>query len=299
MPNLYKKISVASCVALVMTQSAFAQDSDTKTETGEEVQAAAPADPSQVIATVDGTDITLAHVIAFRTGLPQQYSQFPPELLLQAIVDQLVQHTLLMQAFEGEPTLGTQVTVENERRGLIAAEAVRAATQEPPSEEALRALYEEQYPEEQPETEYRASHILVESEDEAKALVEELTAGADFAALAKEKSTGPSGEAGGDLGWFGNGDMVPEFFDAVVALKTEEVSPPVQTQFGWHIIKLSETRDKERPSFDALRPQIVEQARQQQLEAYVEELRGKAEVTQADISAIDANVINQVELLDR
>ncbi|KRS11261.1 peptidylprolyl isomerase [Roseovarius atlanticus] len=293
MSHPIKSILAATCTAALLAQGAWAQ------ETAETESESAPAaDPSQVVATVNGTEITLAHVIALRATLPQQYDQFPPNLLLQGIVDQLIQHTLLKQSLDGEPSLRSRVSIENEERAIIAGEVMAGVVQQAPSDEDVQAAYEEQYPADVQETEYRASHILVETEEEAQELVTALEGDADFAALAREKSTGPSGASGGDLGWFGAGDMVATFFDAVAALEPGEISEPVKTEFGWHVITLVETRNKERPALDTVRAELEAQLKEANLESFIESLKSDAEIDQVDLGEIDPNVITNLDLLE-
>ncbi|MGK7753164.1 MULTISPECIES: peptidylprolyl isomerase [unclassified Roseovarius] len=293
MSHAIKSILAATCTAAMLAQGAWAQ------ETAQTEPDAAPAaDPSQVVATVNGTEITLAHVIALRATLPQQYDQFPPNMLLQGIVDQLIQHTLLKQSLEGEPSLRSRVSIENEERAIIAGEVMAGVIEQAPSDEDLQAAYDEQYPADVQETEYRASHILVETEEEAQEVVTALEGDADFAALARERSTGPSGASGGDLGWFGAGDMVAPFFDAVAALEPGEVSDPVETQFGWHVITLAETRNKERPALDTVREELTSQLQQGALQSFIEGLKSDAEIDQVDLEEIDPNVITDLELLE-
>lgn len=274
---------LVSCATILAGQSGIAQDTP---------------DPSRVLATVNGTEITLGHVIGLRADLPPQYDQFPNELLFQAIIDQLVQQTLLMQSLDGDTSLRSEIKIENETRGILASQVTARIVSEDPDEDTLRALYDTMYPAETDQMEYRASHILVETEEEANALVEQLAGGADFAALARTTSIGPSGEVGGDLGWFGEGDMVTDFFDAVVSLAPEEVSGPVQTNFGWHVIKLAETRQKERPEFAAVRDALSEQARQTALESYIAELQDAADITRESSEGLDPSVIQNTDLLE-
>lgn len=255
-------------------------------------------DPNQVVATVNGTDITLAHIIAIRSALPQQYNEFPSSLLFQGIVDQLIQHTLLMQSQSGDPSFKTRVAIENETRALIAGDVMNGVLSDDPTEADVRALYDERFPPDLLETEYRAAHILVETEQEAQELVSELDSGADFAALAREKSTGPSSTSGGDLGWFGAGDMVDTFFAAVLELSPGELSPPVQTNFGWHVIRLAETRERERPDFATVQDQLIEEVRQVTLEEFISGLRAKAKITRADTEGFDPEIINNSGLLE-
>ena len=215
-----------------------------------------------VVATIDGTEITLGHIITLRSSLPQQYAQTPASVLYDVILEQLVQQTLLMNSYDGELSLQGRLTLENERRGLLAIAAIERMMDTPITEEELQKSYEEQYVNGEQNTEYDAAHILVETEDEAKALIEELNNGAEFADLAKEHSTGPSGARGGDLGWFSEGIMVDEFFNAVLELKAGEVSSPVKSEFGWHLILLKETRDMEIPELAQVRAEIEDELRE-------------------------------------
>lgn len=127
--------------------------------------------------------------------------------------------------------------------------------------------------------EYKASHILVKTEDEAKAIIKELNDGAAFADVAKAKSTGPSGKNGGDLGWFNPSQMVPPFSQAVVKMKNGEISKtPVQTQFGWHVIKRVDNRKIEPPKFDEVKKQLQQILQNQRIQAYMLELRKKSKI---------------------
>lgn len=251
-----------------------------------------------VMATVGDTEITLGHMLALRAGLPEQYDQLPPEVLFKGVLDQLVQQSLLMQAREGEPSALTQLRLENERRAILAAEVVERVTEEAVSDEALQAAYDAQYADAAPQTEYRAAHILVETEEEAATLVEDLAGGANFAALAQERSIGPSGPSGGELGWFGEGVMVPEFFEAVRALEVGEVSAPVQTQFGWHVIQLNETRIKERPTLDEVRQELSETLRRDAFTAFMTTLESGTQIERAAGDAADPALINRIDLLE-
>lgn len=257
-------------------------------------------DPSAktVVATVGDTEITLGHMLALRAGLPQQYDQIPPEVLFKGVLDQLVQQTLLMQAHEGTPSLAAQVQLDNERRAILAADVADDVLNDALTDEALQEAYEARYSGAEPETEYKAAHILVETEDEAQKLIEEIEGGANFAALAQEHSTGPSGPSGGDLGWFGDGVMVPAFFDAVAALGEGGVSAPVQTQFGWHVIQLKETRVKERPALDEVRDELTGELRQAAFDAYIAELEAESSVAREAGDALDPALINQTDLLE-
>ncbi|NNE88490.1 MAG: peptidylprolyl isomerase [Silicimonas sp.] len=255
------------------------------------------ADPNKVVATVDGTDITLGHMIVLKQRLPQQYQQLPPDVLFEGILDQLVQQTLLGQQIE-TLTNGSKLTLENEERALRASDEIRSIVDAATTDEALQAAYDAAYGSAEPETEYNASHILVETEEAAAELITELEGGADFAELAMENSTGPSGPSGGQLGWFGKGAMVAPFEDAVLATEPGAISGPVQTQFGWHVIKLNETRIKDAPALEEVRGQLVDDASRAAIEARVEELEGDAEITRLTATDVDPALLDSVELLE-
>ena len=237
-------------------------------------------------------------MLALRSGLPPHYNQLPDEVLFKGVLDQLVQQTLLMQMVADDPTLLTRLMIENESRALLAAEAIRGVMDMPVSEEELSAAYTERFANQDPETEYRAAHILVESEEEAKDIVNQLGEGADFADLAKKLSTGPSGPGGGDLGWFGAGVMVEPFFAAVEVLEDGEVSDAVETQFGWHVIKLIETRSKDIPDLDAVRDELLEELRQKAFDALIAEREAQTTIDRSGADGINQAVIKSNDILE-
>ena len=254
------------------------------------------ADAETVVASVNGTEITLGHMIVLKQRLPAQYQQLPPDVLFNGVLDQLVQQTLLGQSGD-DLSVGSVKTLENEERALRASEVIRGVAEGATTDEALQAAYDEAFAGAEPETEYNASHILVETEEEAAAIVTELEGGADFATLAQERSTGPSGPNGGQLGWFGMGAMVAPFEKAVVAMEPETISAPVQTQFGWHVIRLNEVRQMEAPTLDEVRDQLTEQLQRSAIEARIAELTEGAEVTRATVEDIDPALLDDLSLL--
>ena len=152
-----------------------------------------------------------------------------------------------------------------------------------PTEEELRAAYDAAFgADKTPKEEYSASHILVKTEEEAKAIADELAKGADFGKLAEEKSTDNSGANKGDLGWFTPDMMVKPFADAVVALKKGEVSAPVQSQFGWHVIKLIDERTQAAPAFDEVRDELATQVRRDRVAAEIERIAAAAKVEKTE-----------------
>ncbi|WP_448327612.1 peptidylprolyl isomerase [Sulfitobacter sp. M13] len=284
-------------VAASLALPAFAQD-DAAANTDAQTDAQMAVTAETVVATVNGTNITIGNMIIARATLPEQYQQLPPEVLFKGILDQLVQQTALSQDYEGDLPTRITLALENERRQLIAGEVIEKAMAQDVSEEELQAAYDEAYAAAEPTEEFSASHILLETEEDAKAVKTELDEGADFAELAKEKSTGPSGPAGGTLGWFGPGMMVPAFETAVAELEVGAVSEPVETQFGWHVIKLDEKRQKEAPALDEVKDELETQVRQVKAQALIEETTEAADVDRSAAEAVDPTVLTNLGLLE-
>ncbi len=260
---------------------------------------AAPATPvsiDTVVATVNGTDLTLGHMLAAKAQLPDQYKQLPDDVLFGALVEQLTQQQAVADK-AGDLSKASEYALENERRTLAVAEVLNDYLATAVTDDAVRKAYDAVVAAAEPEQEYSAAHILVETEDEAKAIAEEAKGGADFAELAKSKSTGPSGPSGGDLGWFSKGMMVPEFETAVTSMKPGDVSDPVKSQFGWHVIKLNDVREKPAPKFEDVRDQVAQSVQQQAVQDYLARAMDGAEITRADPATIPAAVLSDPSLL--
>lgn len=247
-----------------------------------------------VLATVNGTEITVGHVIAMVQMLPPQYQELPDNVLFDGLLEQLVQQEALASAAEIGPR--ETLSLENERRALLASMLLDGIGMAPVSEEELQAEYDAVYGSAGPVTEYNASHILLETEEDALAVIAALGEGADFAELARERSVGPSGPNGGELGWFTAGMMVPDFEAAVFALAVGEVSAPVQTQFGWHVVLLNDTREQAPPSLDQVRAELEDGLRRARVEAAMQELTAAATIDRPEIQ-IDPSVIRNVDLI--
>lgn len=275
-------ITLTAALLVAMALPAAAQDESATAET--------------VVATVNGTDITLGHMIAMRSKLPQQYQNLPSDVLFNGILDQLVQQTLLSER-AGGLSQANALVLENETRSLLAAQVFQEVALDALNDENLQTAYDETYGDITPEDEYNASHILVETEEEAAAVIEAIEGGADFAEEARAKSTGPSGPNGGALGWFSKGMMVPPFEAAVLELSVGEISAPVQTQFGWHVVKLNETRRKAAPTFDEVRGELSDTVQREAIEGYLSGLEDGADVTRIDPEMIDVNIITDLSLI--
>lgn len=259
--------------------------------------ARAETDVDTVVATVNGEDITMGHMVIGYASLPAQYREMPIELLYDAILDQLIQQTLLKQSFDQTDPKRVTLSLENERRSLLAGEMIETILKDAATEDQVQAAYTQNFVEGAGGEEFNASHILVESKADAEEIIADLNAGEDFAALARDRSTGPSGPNGGDLGWMGRGLTVPEFESAMDLLQPGEISPPVQTEFGWHVIKMNDRRKTEAPELGEVRDQIVNQLRREAVESSVEDLRKMATIDRPDIPGLDRNVVTDLDLL--
>ena len=286
----------AIAFALTLSGTAFAQDTTTPAQESPEVTT--DYDLDTVVATVDGVDITVAHVIAVRDRLPENYRSLPPEVLFPGLVDQLIDQQLLAEAAKetgAAETRRVRVQLDNERRGVLSNETIASVLEDAVTEDKITSAYEALTAEMTRTTEYNASHILLETEEEALEVVAALNDGGDFETLAQERSTGPSGPTGGELGWFGPGQMVPEFDAAVQSREVGTVSEPVQTQFGWHVIVVNETRLSPLPPLEQIRPEIVGQLNQDALQAHIDSLREGADITTPEV-AISPEAITTLDL---
>ena len=291
--HLLRGIALSALLAQAVPAQQAAESAEAATDPA---PAATGVAADTVVATVNGTEITVGHMIVALARLPQQYQQLPDEVLFPGILEQLIQQLAISATGDGTLSTGSALALENERRQFLAAEVLGGLSEGAVTEEALQALYAERYAEAEPSREYNASHILVATEEEAAAIKAEVEGGADFAALALEKSTGPSGPNGGDLGWFGPGMMVEPFEQAVVALEPGQVSDPVQTQFGWHVIRLNETRLKEAPALDEVRDELASELQTRAVDAAVAAATEAAEIVRND-AGIDPAVLRNLDLV--
>jgi peptidyl-prolyl cis-trans isomerase C len=251
------------------------------TTAGQTAQPAGPP-PETVVAIVNGKKYTRADVIASAQSLPAEY-QSKIDAIFPALIDRLVDLTLLAdegrkQNLQDDPEV--KARIEQVTNQVIQEILIRRHLQTMMTEGAIKARYEKFVSEQPAQTEIRASHILVATEDEAKDIIRQLDGGADFAALAKEKSTDPSAKQnGGDLGYFTASDMVPEFSQAVFAMEKGESSKvPVKSHFGWHVIKVVDKRPKAPPTLEETHSHIEELLSGELLTAYLTTLRGAATV---------------------
>ncbi|MEO0385256.1 MAG: peptidylprolyl isomerase [Pseudomonadota bacterium] len=263
MPHLFTRLAIAGLATFAISSPALAQDA---------------LEPDTVLATVNGYEITEDEAQMASQDFAEQLQRVPDDQRRAVIVDALIDLHLLAGAGEEEGLADGEAfqrrLAYQRARTLRTAYLVDVLAPQV-DDEALQTAYDEAVAGFEPEEERKARHILVESEDEARAVIEELDGGADFAELATERSTGPSGPNGGDLGFFSRGRMVPVFEDAAFSLEVGSYTPdPVESRFGWHVIYLEEVRESEAPAFEELAPQIQQGLLQQ---AFVDAIGGLRE----------------------
>ncbi|MEP4379131.1 MAG: peptidylprolyl isomerase [Alphaproteobacteria bacterium] len=259
---------------------ATAQQGAGDAESGTAKAADVPDDP--VVALVDGFEIRQSDVAVAFQRLPEQFRQAPIGQIFTQLVQQLVDGELIVQA-------GREVDLENdpEVQAQIA-EFARVAVQqtymnrlitEGLNEDDLRAAYDATIANTEGPLEVHAQHILLESEEDGYDIIKALEGGADFGDLARERSQGPSAPRGGDLGYFTRSAMVGPFSSAAFAIEPGEIGPdPVQTDFGWHVIKVLDKRRQPAPSFEESLPTLEQQLTRELIATHMAELRSKAEI---------------------
>ena len=250
---------------------------------------------TKIVATVDGKPIFLSEIIGMAQRLPEQYRKMSleavyPSLLTRAIDSKLVTLEGRRAGFSKDPDVKKRLLdVEDQ---IISEIFLTKTIGSQVTEEALQKIYSETKSEMASGDQIKARLILLDSEEKAMEIIKKLQAGGEFAKLASEYSTGPSAASGGDLGWFGEGQMVPEFSKAAFALNPGDiVTKPVKTQFGWHIILVEDRKVSAPPSFDEAKEQLASTMSQKLLKELIETLRTKAKIVrfQADGTPVKDN----------
>lgn len=278
-------LATASALLLALPLvPALAQDAPTEAAPAETPQTVPPVSPDAVVATVNGRPITEGELaLAVRPPQPGQAPLSPEQQRARALSDIINVRALAARGEEAglaDADFERRISLLRDRE---LHNAYLASTIDPSITEALlRERYEQEIGRSEPVEEVRARHILLETQEDAEAVIEELQGGADFEELARARSTGPSAATGGDLGYFGPGQMVPAFDAAARELEPGEFSSePVQTQFGYHVIKVEDTRVLEPPAFEQVREQVRELVSR---ERYVETLREARSAAEVDIA---------------
>lgn len=263
---------------LVATPAAFAQT--------------AKAEADKIVAKVNGMAITERELALATEDLGERLAQLPEDRKRDEVINYLADLKLGAKAatdakIADGPEFAARLAYNRDKVLLdeyLSREAKKAATPE-----AARKLFDDTVKSLPPEEEINARHILVEEEAQAKTVVERVKKGEDFAKIAAEISKDPgSGKEGGSLGWFSKERMVPEFAEAAFKLQKGEVSEPVKSQFGWHVIKLEDRRNKPSPDFAAVKPQIDQYLERKAQQDIVVALRDKVKIERLDQPAAPA-----------
>ena len=297
----FLKIIVLLLVALTFAGplAANAQDASSSAPASTAAApAAAPApSPNSVVATVAGQPITEADLAFAAEDLGQDLAQIPQDQIRAVLLSQMID--LKLMAAAGHAANLEQSDLYKQRLSYLQDRALRRAyTKQTVSDaitpDEIKAEYDKMVAAMPSVDEIHARHILVSTEDDAKAIKAQLDGGADFATLAKEKSIEPGAkDSGGDLGYFTQDKMVKPFGDAAFALKVNEISQPVQTQFGWHIIQVLDRRPAAKPTLDAMTQQIGQQLYVTKYRALFDQLRKAATIDIPDV-ALKAQVESQL-----
>jgi peptidyl-prolyl cis-trans isomerase C len=256
---------------------------DSSSSSSSETQTSSAADP--VVARVNGVDIRQSDLALAEEDLGADMQSVSPEARREHLISYLADIIMVNQAAEKKKLADNP---EFKRRlaflrnkllmGYELQEEAKAAI----NDEALQQTYNDAVKSIGGQEEVRARHILVDSEDEAKTLLDQIKGGADFATIAKEKSKDPGAAEGGDLGYFTKDQMVPEFAEVAFKMYPGQLSNPVKTQFGWHIIKVEDKRTKQPPEFDKVKDQIEAYLARKSQSEFISKLRQSAKIERFD-----------------
>ncbi|MBV6632007.1 MAG: peptidylprolyl isomerase [Alphaproteobacteria bacterium] len=275
-------------VVAVMAVSTIGYMAINATQAQEQAVTEAGPDEDLVIARIGDREYTTADLEVFVQTLPPQLQQLPLSVIYPSLIEQFVSLELVVneaykQGLESDPEVVEALKVEQDRivREIFLDRYVETQV----TEESIDDAYNEFLFANPTETEVRARHILVDTAEEATALIARLDGGADFAELAREASTGPSSEAGGDLGFFSRDRMVKPFSDAAFELAVGDYTKtPVETQFGFHVILVEERRDSDPPTKEQVRDQLFDRLASNAVQAYFRELQAASDVEMFDLS---------------
>lgn len=292
----------ASALALLAATAAFAapamaQDAPAPAPAPAEA-APAPLPPETVLAKVGSQEITEADLQAATADLGPQFGQLPPAQQRLAVLSALIDIKALAEKAEAAQ-LGEDAEVAR-RIAFLRERALHNAYFEKNgistiTDEELKSRYDAEVAALKPVEEIHAKHILVPTREEAEAAIRELDEGKDFDAVAAEKSTGPTGPQGGDLGFFGPGQMVPPFETAAFALEPGSYTKePIETQFGWHVIKVLEKRMQEPPAFEEVKDQLRQIVMRDKYIAMVQAAR-----EEENVEYVDPELKTQVEAMEQ
>lgn len=269
-PRLFHVSTLAGCVALGLFVAGPARAED------------------KVLAKVNGTEIRQSDVAMAEDELGPSLAQMDPATKEQNVIAFLIDMNIVAKDAQDKKVQDSddfKKRMAFARNRLLMDTLLSSEGKAATTDQAMKQVYEDASKQISGEQEVHARHILVETEDEAKQVEEELKKGADFAELAKKKSKDPGASDGGDLGFFTKDQMVPEFSKVAFSLEPGKISDPVKTRFGWHIIKVEEKRDRKAPDFDQVKGQIETYVTRKAQADYVAKLREGAKIERMDQAA--------------
>ena len=251
-------------------------------------EAPAASGPDPVVARVNGVDIKQSDLALAEEDVGADMQAASPEAKREHLISYLADIIMVTQAAD-KKNLADNPDFKRRlaflRSKLLMGYELQEEAKTALTDEALKQTYDEAVKSMSGQEEVRARHILVEGEDEAKAILEQLKGGADFAKLAKEKSKDPGAAEGGDLGYFTKDQMVPEFADVAFKMYPGQLSNPVKTQFGWHVIKVEDKRIKQPPEFEKVKDQIEAYLARKAQADFIAKLRQNAKIERLDKAA--------------
>lgn len=244
-----------------------------------------------IVANVNNEDISLETMIHAMNELPPEIQSQPFMSYYEDLLERVIDIKLFAQEgkkmkLDEEPSVRAAIDFVIEK--VLMQAFLSKYVQENIKEENLKASYNNFIADETSREEIKASHILMDTESEAIDVINMLNDGDDFAELAKNKSTGPSGPSGGDLGWFKRGQMVPPFEKAAFSLNKNEITQrPVQTQFGWHVIKIFDKRIPETPSYENMKSKLIQDLERKIVSKKIQDLRNDALIEKLSSSELE------------
>jgi len=249
------------------------------------------AEDDPVVARVAGTDVHQSDLTMAEEDLGSNIPQMTPEAKRDYLITFVSDMLLVAKAAEAKKVADTNEFKQKlayTRTKLLMESYLQTEAKAAVTDAELHKVYDEAVGQMKSEPEVHARHILVETEDEAKAVLAELKKGADFAELAKSKSKDPGAADGGDLGWFTKDQMVPEFSEVAFKLEKGQLSDPVKSQFGWHVIKVEDKRNRQPPEFDKVKDQLEQFIVRRQQSALITRLRGEGKIERVGAAAAPA-----------
>ena len=239
------------------------------------------AQDDPVVARVNGADVRQSDLAMAEEDLGNNIPQMTPEAKREYLITFMGDMLLVAKAAEAKKMADSNEFKQKlayARTKLLMESYLQSEAKAAVTDAELHKVYDEAVGQMKAEPEVHARHILVETEDEAKAVAAELKKGADFAELAKQKSKDPGASDGGDLGWFTKDQMVPEFSEVAFKLDKGQLSDPVKSQFGWHVIKVEDKRTRQPPEFDKVKDQLESYVVRRQQSAVITKLRAEGKI---------------------